>query len=48
MTRSSMAKCSTAQARRIIEAWQIEYNTKRTHSSLGNIPPLRQSTQQDC
>lgn len=28
-----------AQARRIIEAWRIEYNTERTHSSLGNITP---------
>ena len=27
------------QARRIIEAWRIEYNTERTHSSLGNITP---------
>jgi putative transposase len=28
-----------AQARRIIEAWRGEYNTERTHSSLGNITP---------
>ncbi len=28
-----------AQARRIIEAWRIEYNTERTHSSLGDLPP---------
>jgi putative transposase len=28
-----------AQARRIIESWRIEYNTERTHSSLGNITP---------
>lgn len=28
-----------AQARRIIESWQIEYNTERTHSSLGNNTP---------
>jgi putative transposase len=28
-----------AQARRIIEAWQIEYNTERPHSSLGNLTP---------
>jgi transposase InsO family protein len=28
-----------AQARGIIEAWRIEYNTTRTHGSLGNITP---------
>jgi len=28
-----------AQARRIIEAWRIEYNTERTHSSLANLTP---------
>jgi putative transposase len=28
-----------AQARRIIEAWRIEYNTERTHSSLGDLTP---------
>lgn len=28
-----------AQAKRIIEAWRIEYNTERTHSSIGNITP---------
>ena len=28
-----------AQARRIIEAWRIEYNTERPHSSLGNLTP---------
>jgi putative transposase len=27
------------QARRIIEAWRIEYNTERMHSSLGNLTP---------
>jgi len=27
------------QARRIIEAWRIEYNTERPHSSLGNLTP---------
>ncbi|HVU46224.1 MAG TPA: IS3 family transposase, partial [Terracidiphilus sp.] len=26
-------------ARRIIEAWRIEYNTERPHSSLGNLTP---------
>jgi putative transposase len=28
-----------AQARRIIEAWRIEYNTERPHSSLGDLTP---------
>jgi putative transposase len=28
-----------AQARRIIEAWRFEYNTERTHSSLGDLTP---------
>jgi putative transposase len=27
------------QARRAIEAWRIEYNTERPHSSLGNMTP---------
>jgi len=27
------------QARRIIEAWRIEYNTERPHSSLANLTP---------
>jgi len=27
------------QARRAIEAWRIEYNTERPHSSLGNLTP---------
>jgi putative transposase len=26
-----------AQARRAIEAWRIEYNTERPHSSLGDL-----------
>jgi putative transposase len=26
-------------ARRVIEAWRIEYNTERPHSSLGNLTP---------
>ena len=30
---------SLAHARRIIEAWRIEYNTERPHSSLGNRTP---------
>ena len=28
-----------AQARQIIEAWRIEYNTERPHSSLGDLTP---------
>ncbi len=28
-----------AQARRIIEAWRIDYNTARPHSSLGYLTP---------
>lgn len=28
-----------AQARRVIEAWRIEYNTERMHSSLGYLTP---------
>jgi putative transposase len=28
-----------AQARRDIEAWRVEYNTERPHSSLGNLTP---------
>ena len=30
---------SMSHARRVIEAWRIEYNTERTHSSLGNLTP---------
>ena len=30
---------SLAHARRIIEAWRVEYNTERPHSSLGNRTP---------
>jgi len=30
---------SLAQAREIIEAWRISYNTQRPHSSLGYLPP---------
>ena len=30
---------SLAHARNIIEAWRIEYNTDRPHSSLGNRTP---------
>jgi len=30
---------SMGYARRIIEAWRIEYNAERPHSSLGNLTP---------
>ena len=30
---------SLTHARAIIEAWRIEYNTERPHSSLGNLTP---------
>jgi putative transposase len=30
---------SLSQARRIIEAWRISYNSERPHSSLGYLPP---------
>jgi putative transposase len=30
---------SLAHARSVIEAWRIEYNTERPHSSLGNGTP---------
>lgn len=30
---------SLQQARRIIEAWRISYNSQRPHSSLGYVPP---------
>jgi putative transposase len=35
---------SLAHARRIIEAWRIEYNTERPHSSLGNRTPQEFAT----
>ncbi len=33
------AFASLSEARRIVEAWRIDYNTVRPHSSLGGIPP---------
>ncbi len=36
---------SLAHARRIIEAWRIEYNTERPHSSLGNRTPQEFATE---
>ena len=29
-----------AEARRIIEAWRVDYNTARPHSSLGGLTPM--------
>ena len=37
---------SLAHAREIIEAWRLEYNTERPHSSLGNRTPLEFATDQ--
>ena len=37
---------SLAHARSIIEAWRIEYNTERPHSSLGNRTPHEFATAQ--
>jgi putative transposase len=33
-----------AHARSVIEAWRIEYNTERPHSSLGNLTPQEFAT----
>jgi len=30
---------SLAQARRIIEAWRVDYNQRRPHGSLGHLTP---------
>ena len=30
---------SLAEARQTIEAWRLDYNRVRPHSSLGNVPP---------
>jgi len=27
------------EARRLIEAWRVDYNEERPHSALGNLPP---------
>jgi putative transposase len=35
---------TVARARSIIEAWRIEYNTERPHSSLGNRTPYELAT----
>ena len=31
---------SLADARRTIKDWRIDYNTRRSHSSLGYMPPI--------
>jgi putative transposase len=33
-----------AAARRLIEAWRVDYNTVRPHSRLGNLPPAIYAT----
>jgi len=30
---------SLAEAREVIEAWRVDYNTRRPHGSIGRIPP---------
>ena len=35
---------SLAHARRIIEAWRIDYNTERPHTSLGGLTPIQFAT----
>lgn len=32
---------SMRHARRLIEEWRIEYNTERTHNSLGYLTPVQ-------
>ena len=36
---------SLAHARSVIEAWRIEYNTERPHSSLANLTPEEFATE---
>jgi len=38
---------SLPEARRIIEAWKIDYNTKRPHSSLGGLTPTEFAARPD-
>lgn len=33
------------EARELLEAWRIDYNTVRPHSSLGNLTPIEYATQ---
>jgi putative transposase len=35
---------SLAHARAALAAWQLDYNTVRPHSSLGNMPPADYAT----
>ena len=35
---------SLPEARRIIEAWRIDYNTKRPHTSLNGLTPIEFAT----
>ena len=34
-----------AEARQLIEAWQVDYNVSRPHMALGNIPPAEYALQ---
>lgn len=36
---------SLAEARRIIEAWRVHYNTERPHSSIGYLTPAEFAVQ---
>jgi putative transposase len=36
---------SLAEAQAIIEAWRVDYNTRRPHSSLGHLTPSEFSSQ---
>jgi putative transposase len=36
---------SIEDAKKQIEAWRIEYNTLRPHSSLNNLPPVAYAEQ---
>lgn len=37
---------SPREARAVIESWRIAYNTERTHSSLGDVPPSAYAEQE--
>ena len=32
---------SLKQAKSLIEAWRVEYNTKRPHSAIGYLTPIQ-------
>ncbi|HXS38677.1 MAG TPA: transposase, partial [Stellaceae bacterium] len=38
---------SLKQARQIIEAWRIDYNTERPHTSLKGLTPTQFATRPD-